>query len=92
MTLNVIAFPNVRPQPVVCRPLYELKWTTESQMPVTKVTTDRAGIERQLESCRKRGLPAVLRAGGRMCGGVMEITHGDGSRRYVATIEDESWG
>lgn len=92
MSMNVIElFPN-RPTLVIPAPEYFLQWVTESGIPERKWTADRAAVRRQLDSCCKRGLVAVVECDGEICGGVVGLTLNYGVKSYRATLHEENWG
>lgn len=92
MTGQVIAFPNSAAQPVAVKPLYSMEWVTEKGEKVSKHTTDDGAIIRQLSSCQRRGLVAIVRnQEGTSCGGCHAHTDMDGSR-FVAHFLGCSWG
>lgn len=92
MSMNVVELFPRGAKPVWQAPLYFMQWTTESGRAQYKSTSDRASVRRQLDSCRQRGLPALVKMGGEICGGVISMTALDGAMTFRATFHDESWG
>ena len=105
MTANVIELRNVRPQSnQQARQLpgpqlkYQIRWADENGQPQIKSSTDRDVITRQLESCRQRRRPALVKrfedesdVQGKPCGGVHAITNSRGRLVYQAHFEETSW-
>lgn len=93
MSMNVLEFPRAGAKPVPAAPVYFIQWSTEAGRHECKSTSDRASVKRQLESCRKRGLPALVKyEDGGVAGGVICMTSLKGSLSFRATLDDESWG
>ncbi|MDI1227382.1 MAG: hypothetical protein PSY14_06845 [bacterium] len=90
MTATVIAFPNANYEPFICRPLYTIKWVTNSGVECSKSTRDADVVKRQLDSCKRLRLSATVRAEGKLCGGVLDMNMPEG-RTFSCHFEGKSW-
>ncbi|MBL8713216.1 MAG: hypothetical protein JNM12_09970 [Alphaproteobacteria bacterium] len=95
MTVIAVEFPRARPLPNQTATIYQIKWATESETIMFKSTTDANSVRRQLESCRKRGLLAIVTAfiegasdRGIPCGSVVGYRQRDESFIFSAHFEE----